>query len=173
MDTFQTSAIYTLAVLLFLLGAYALLFAWLPVPAKYTGNRMSRGAGARIAGLMFALALPQVVFLAPILGRGDVSVEDEIKHSRAVLELSHEFRRLAEENSQDREDPKELLQRRDQRTAEMQRLSEQLRAMQEEHTTLVTQQEAKRTRFWQWKILAVCFGLGTIIGRYTGSEIPG
>ena len=60
METLASIAIYVLSTVLFLVGAYALFVGWLPVPAKSLQNRMSRGAGARIAGLVWALALPQV-----------------------------------------------------------------------------------------------------------------
>jgi hypothetical protein len=171
MDTFQSIAVCTISVLLFLLGAYALLVAWLPVPAKYLDNRMSRGAGARIAGLVFVLALPQVFFLAPKLGRSDAAfAEVQSKHSEAVREIGRDLHKLAEENLRDRDDTKESLQRAERRVAEMGKLTERLQEMQHEHEVQLAEQEAKVTRSWQWKILAACFGLGMLIARYTGEE---
>jgi hypothetical protein len=172
MDTVQSIAIYALATLLFLLGAYALLVAWLPVPAKYLENRMSRGTGARIAGLVFALALPQVYFLAPHLGRSDaVTVEGQRKQTEAVLEVSRDLHKLAEENLRDRDESKESLQRAERRVAEMGKLTERLKLMQQEDQVQFADQEAQATRKWQWAILAVCFGFGLLIARYTGLSI--
>jgi hypothetical protein len=160
MDTLQSIIIYALSVLLFLVGVYALLFAWLPVPARPLENRMSRGAGARIAALVFALTLPQVLFLAPTLGRGDASSEGEREHTKAVLGIGRELHDLAEGNIRDREETEESLQRRESRVTEMARLNERLKVTQQEHAAQLAHLEAGATRSWQWRIVAVCFGLG-------------
>ena len=173
MDTLASFTVYALSIILFLVGSYALFFGWLPVPAKSLENRLSRGAGARIAGLVLALALPQVFFIAPGLGRGDVVGEGISKHTEAVLEGGREFHRLAQENLPDREETKESLARREGRNAEMARLNERLKAVPQEQGTQFAQQEVRATRAWQWKILAACLGLGILIGRYTGTDTPG
>jgi hypothetical protein len=171
MDTIQTVASYTLSILLFLLGAYALLAAWVPIPAKYMENRMSRGAGARIAGLVFALALPLAFFIAPKLGHSDAMFADaHNKHSEAVLEAGRDFRKLSEEYLHDRDNSKESHQRAERRVAEMKELTERLHRMRHDDEVQLAEHEARATHSWQWKILAGCFGLGMLIARYTGKE---
>lgn len=133
---------------------------------------MSRGAGARVSGVVFALALPQVLFLAPDFGRSDAILQEGGKHTEAFREVSRELLRLAEENIQDQEESEESLRRRQGRAAEMTRLTERAEAQQQEHAAQFARLEAGATRSWQWKILAICFGLGMLIARYTGTEAP-